>query len=756
LKLSRYARITILLAIIFGASILAAAYFHYATPHPSQLRILYTHSPEMVEEIVNNFKTWYKHPIEVTITKTNPETAFEKAKAYTMDPGADIWWGGSLSFFQNASVGLLQYNSTYKEQIDVTCHFSPQMDNRSTPCWYAASQIGLGVMYNELALNELGLSVPQKWDDLLDERYMENITMTEPTNSELTSPFIMLILQNKNWTVGWEYLIKLSAFIKEYGNGEGDTALKVSSGYLPLAIVPDFYAYDKMAIPIPDINFTYLDATVLQPDPIAIFRKGKYQSEAKAFINFILTPEAQSIVGKYLLPIRSEATVSPPRINPFDSKFPFMDGYNKTFEEKMKQLVEDYYSIWITQGHSQVRALWQGITEVNKTKGNNPLANYCYKLAEGNFTYLGSYLNRTFVDTIYNLTDNWTNSKKIYGYTRDWNGNSSDAYYYAAANIQISKAAIGSPAPFVGLYPYSLNMSPLNYTRFLEDLDTIVDLGFKGVKLGNVECFYDEGWLEQAMDDLAARNLSVIIPFRFFDRTYKFNASQTPSMPPEAYSISGFPNNAIQVQAFINFVNNVTNIVKNKPSLLQYSIYYPFDATNETTKQQWAQKIQNWTYSKTLQSIITDGIMKNDTSHPICLVAENWGEDTFSIYDKLPYNITGFFMFGIQPYSATVDDIDGTRITQFYNYFIARGKPVYIDSWGFHTNATLVYGQASNEENKSRLVREFVNFTQNWKIIWCYFGLHDNLPSGIDFGLVDANNELKSSGEAMKVALQNL
>jgi ABC-type Fe3+ transport system substrate-binding protein len=455
LKLSLYVRVTILLVLIFGVSILATAYYYYVIPHPSQLRILYTHSPEMVEEIVNGpdgFKTWYqqryRRSIQVTITPTSFQTAFEKAKAYTMDPEADIWWGGPLSFFNNATAGLLQYNSTYKGEINATCRFSPQMDSGSTPYWYAASQSGLGVMYDKRVIN---LTELQTWDNLLNERYLENITMTEPTSSELTSLFIMQILQNKmqttndaqNWTAGWEYLTKLDASIKEYGNDEDDTASRVSSGYLPLAIVPDFYAYDKMAMQIPDINFTYLDATVLQPDPIAIFKNGKFLNEAKAFVDFVLTQQAQNIIGKYLLPIRSDATVLSPRINPFNSNFPFVASYNKTFEEKMGQIVKDYYSIWITQKHSQVRALWNGITEVNKTRDGNPLANHYYNLAYSNFTYLGRYLNRTYVDKVYNLTGNWTDTTKKQLYINQWIGICTTTYAHVAENILLAKEAIG-------------------------------------------------------------------------------------------------------------------------------------------------------------------------------------------------------------------------------------------------------------------------------------------------------------------------
>jgi len=411
----------------------------------------------MVEEVASAFETWYqqkyRRQIHVEVTQTSFQEAFEKAKAIATDPEADIWWGGPVSSFNDAVAGLLQYNSTtYKNEINLTCRgFTLLKDNRSTPFWYAATQYGLGVMYNKHVLDTLDLNIPNIWTDFLDRKYMKNVAMTEPVNADFTEPFIMLVLQSKmqivnefqNWTAGWNYLIKLSGSIREYGTDESDTALRVSSGYLPLAIVSDFYAYDKMEVPVPDINFTYLDVTVLQPDPIAIFKRGKYLSEAKAFVDFVLTQQAQSIIGKYLLPIRSDVTTSSPRINPFSSNFPLVSGYNKTFEEKLGQIVEDYYSVWITQKHSQVRVLWNGLVEVNATKEDNALANRYYELAKNNFTYIGRYLNRTYLDTIYRLTGNWTDSVKKELYMTQWNGVCTTTYANVAENIRLAKEAIG-------------------------------------------------------------------------------------------------------------------------------------------------------------------------------------------------------------------------------------------------------------------------------------------------------------------------
>jgi len=457
-KLSTYAWTVIFLTIIFSISMGAAAYYYYGIPQPTQLRILHTHSDKLVSEIVNDFKTWYQqqhgHPIEVTTTQTDPQTAYATVTNPYTKPEADIWWGGPLRLFEDAHDMLLPYNSTNINQINTTCHFCPLMDlkeNHTAPDWYAASLHGLGVMYNEHVLEMIGLQKPQTWTDLLEEAYKRNVTMVNPGESEAVSTLTTLILQRKNWTNGWEYLLKLAASIENYDISEADSALKVASGYMPLTIVPDFYAYDKMAISVPNITFTYLDATVLEPDPIAIIWGGTYWREAQAFIDYILTQQAQNIIGKYYLPIRQDANTVLPRINPFDEDFPYIRDYNETFQQIGEDIITNYYQVWIAEEHDQIKTVWKEIVEANKTKGVNENATRYYDLAWSNFTYAGYYLNRTQIDTIYDVTAKWTNATKIAAYIDQWRANSTKAYSDALTNAQKSKQ---SAAGFGGGYNF--------------------------------------------------------------------------------------------------------------------------------------------------------------------------------------------------------------------------------------------------------------------------------------------------------------
>jgi len=414
----------------------SASYYVYVVPHPAQLRILHNQPDPMINEVITDFKEWYGYPIEVTLTRTDPQTAYEKATTAPWKPNAEIWWGGPLALFEKAGSALLAYNATpfLDGEINETCYSCPLVDSsQTTPRWYAASLYGLGVMYNEDHLISEGLSKPQSWADLTLDKYEGSITMTDPVMSELMSPFVMLILESENWTDGWEYLVKLSAFIRHYDINEIHSTWQTASNFLPLAIVPDFYAYDVMAASAPYVDFTYFNETILQPDPIAIFAKGTYLSEAKAFIDYVLTKQAQNIIGKYHLPIRQDADEYPSEYSPFDQSFPHVEGYNQTLQE----IIGDYYQTWISEQHDLIRTAWNEIEKLDK-------ASHEYTLAWNNFTYAGQYIDRSEIEVVYNKTNNWTNTQNITRYMNEWRGNSTIAYSNAAMQAIVDEDGPGA------------------------------------------------------------------------------------------------------------------------------------------------------------------------------------------------------------------------------------------------------------------------------------------------------------------------
>ncbi|UCG44807.1 MAG: peptidylprolyl isomerase, partial [Candidatus Bathyarchaeota archaeon] len=377
----------------------------------------------MVDEIVADFQDWYGQPVEVIVTQADPQSTFEKATTAPWKPNAEIWWGGPLSLFENARGYLLAYNATpfIDGDINETCYYCPLVDSReSTPRWYAAGLYGLGVMYHEAHLANKSLSIPESWMSLTLDEYEGNLAMADPSDSGLVSSFPTLILESEDWIDSWDYLVTLSASIRHYDANELYSTWQVTSNFLPLAIVPDYYAYNLMASSAPYVGFSYLNRTVLQPDPIAIFTEGSSLTEAKAFIDYILTERAQNIVGEYHLPMRSRSEF-PSEYSPFDQSFPHLEGYNQTLQE----ILSDYYRIWVSEQHDMIRTAWRVIGKLNKTSHD-------YTLAWNNFTYAGQYADRSEIEVAYNRTNSWTNMQNMTKYMNEWRSNSTIAYLNAA------------------------------------------------------------------------------------------------------------------------------------------------------------------------------------------------------------------------------------------------------------------------------------------------------------------------------------
>ena len=298
--------------------------------------------------------------------------------------------------------------------------------------------------------------------------------------------------------------------------------------------------------------------------------------------------------------------------------------------------------------------------------------------------------------------------------------------------------------PFICLYPYSYNrMTPLNQTHFVQDINIMSNLGFKGVRLTNFECLYDEGLLEWAVDVIESYDLKLMLAFQFFDRSQSF------PFPHETWSREGFPNNSTQMNLYCDYVANVTKMVRDRENLLWYTIRYPFDSSTEESKQSWIGKVQTIEYCNGVQRII-DSIRIHDTSHDVYLAVDLWSADSFPIYDELPYNFSGVSGYGFHYYTkrGTYNYVNYTLLDRLYDYFKDKGK-VYVDEWGIQTNQTDLHGRATSEEDKAKMIEGFIHHFYNKDIVWCYFGLHDFPPEKADFGLIDENHNPRLGGLIM-------
>lgn len=298
---------------------------------------------------------------------------------------------------------------------------------------------------------------------------------------------------------------------------------------------------------------------------------------------------------------------------------------------------------------------------------------------------------------------------------------------------------------YCAVYPYSYNgMNSLNETDFEIQLDKVKEIGFKGVLLWNVECFYDDDKLAWVMDEAKERGLNVIIPIQYFNRTYNF------PFPSEAWNRKGFIENNAELQLFNDYLTNVSLIVRGYINFKAWIVYYPFNSS-ESEFWNWHAAVATSGYKWKFQSMI-DAIRKA-SGHPLYVAAELWKEYPQDVYDHLPKDLNWIDGFAFQAYNTIEDDIQKDKVKELYNYWRKFSKTVQIAEFGYATHSDVYFhGLASNEESKANMITDFLDYIQylGHNGFACYFGLTDFPPENADFGIVNGDYSLRLSGQKLK------
>lgn len=272
---------------------------------------------------------------------------------------------------------------------------------------------------------------------------------------------------------------------------------------------------------------------------------------------------------------------------------------------------------------------------------------------------------------------------------------------------------------YICLYPYSWNnMSSLNITDFYRQVDIAKEIGAVGIKLHNIECFYDEGLLDDALTYIISnQSMKAILFFQYFNRSHSFPFAR------DAWDRSGFPYSDDEIDLFIEYLEDVTKIAKDY-SNLSYSLMYPFNS-NET--EVWLDKIETTEYQQRCQDMVT-ALGKWDDK-PIYMVVDLWEKNPIRIYDKLPLQLEGIDGYGWNGYTTEKDELNETLLSDFKEYFDQFcGRRQFISEFGFRTKGNYTHGYASNETRKCELIQEYLDLVYDWNIPIAYFGLTDFPP----------------------------
>jgi iron(III) transport system substrate-binding protein len=179
---------------------------------------------------------------------------------------------------------------------------------------YVSNAGVLGYGYNSELLARKKLPEPKCWSDLLSEKYKDDVQVADPNSSGTSYTMLATIVQIYGEDKGFDYLKKLHKNINQYTKSGAAPAKAAASGETLIGIT---FLHDLVTMAVggaPLKTVAPCEGTGYEVGSMSIIKGGRNQKEARAWYDWALTPEAQSIGAEaraFQMPSNKNAKVPP-------------------------------------------------------------------------------------------------------------------------------------------------------------------------------------------------------------------------------------------------------------------------------------------------------------------------------------------------------------------------------------------------------------------------------------------------------------
>lgn len=262
------------------------------------------HPLEFINPLVSEFETQSKIKVEVIAAGTGE--LLKRVESEAANPLGDIFWGGSLSTVKPVMNSFENYTSV--NEADIQDDFK----NTEGPLT-RFTDIPSVLMVNTNLVGDIEIN---GYEDLLKPELKGKIAMSDPSKSSSSYEHLinMLYAMGKgDPDKGWDYVDKFiqnldgkllsgsSAVYKGVADGEYVVGLTFEEGGAK-------YVADGAPV-----ELVYMEEGVIsKADGVYIIKDAKNMENAKAFIDFITSKEAQTIIVEQLNRRSVRNDVAPP------------------------------------------------------------------------------------------------------------------------------------------------------------------------------------------------------------------------------------------------------------------------------------------------------------------------------------------------------------------------------------------------------------------------------------------------------------
>lgn len=234
---------------------------------------------------------------------------------------------------------------------------------------------GYGIVWHQEYLKRHGLTSPVNWRDLTNRSYTNHIGISAPSRSGTTHLIVESILQSQGWKEGWATLLEIGgnlATVTARSFGVIDGVLTERFG---IGAAIDFLGLSAKATGSP-VDFTYPEGTAFLPANIAIVKRSANLEAAKAFVDFVLSQQGQTLLFDpeiSRLPVMQSLYGKAPAhyANPFSDELINKGiAFDTQLSRQRYQLVNSMFDIMITFRLQALRRTWKAIHEAEAALEN--------------------------------------------------------------------------------------------------------------------------------------------------------------------------------------------------------------------------------------------------------------------------------------------------------------------------------------------------------------------------------------------------